>query len=384
MKYTVLGAGMMGNAVAYDLSTYQPDAEIVLADRDFALARKNALAIGKNVTPLELDVNNGVELWATLQGSSAAVSAISYNVNYPVTLAAIEAGVPLCDLGGNMDVVRRQLELDEKARSKNITVVPNCGLAPGLAGILAVTGAREFEELDAIRMRVGGLPQNPQPPLNYQIVFSAEGLINEYVENSEAIRNGVRTSVQSMTELEEISFPAPFGTLEAFHTSGGASMLPQMFEGRVKELDYKTIRYPGHCDKFRVLIELGFTDLEPIVLANLVKTRRELFAELLQNKLSYNDKDLVLLRVTVSGTRHGCKATLAYELIDYYDETTGMTAMMRTTAFPTSVIAQMLAQGDITAKGVLLPEQCVPGDVLIKRLEQRHIQISSVIETASS
>ena len=376
MKYTVLGAGMMGRAVAFDLATNQPEAEVMLADRDFALARKNAHAIGPNVTPLELDVNNRVELRAALQGSSAAVSAVSYTVNLPVTIAAIDTGVPICDLGGNMDVVREQLKLGDDARLKKVTVVPNCGLAPGLAGILAVTGAKEFEHLDAIRMRVGGLPQHPRPPLDYQIVFSAEGLINEYVEPSEAIRNGVRTSVPSMHDLEEITFPPPFGTLEAFNTSGGASMLPHMFEGRVKELDYKTIRYRGHCEKFRVLLDLGFADAEPLTFGNIVKTRKELFADLLRKKLDYKDKDLVLLRVTVSGIRGGRSAALAYELIDYYDESAGMSAMMRTTAFPTSVIAQMLAQGDINARGVLLPEQCVPGDVLVQRLEQRRIHIS--------
>ncbi|RPH38037.1 saccharopine dehydrogenase [bacterium] len=384
MKYTVLGAGMMGSAVAFDLATSQPEAEVTLADRDFALARKSARVIGQNVTPLELDVNNGMDLRAALQGCDAAVSAISYNVNLPVTLAAIEAGVPLCDLGGNMDVVRAQLKLHDKARLKNVTMIPNCGLAPGLAGILAVTGAREFEQLDAVRMRVGGLPQHPRPPLNYQIVFSAEGLINEYVEDSEVIRSGVRTSVPSMSDLEEITFVPPFGKLEAFNTSGGASMLPEIFDGRVRELDYKTIRYPGHCEKFRMLLDLGFADAEPLTFGNVVKTRRELFADLLRKKLDYNDKDLVLLRVTVSGKQRGRKATLAYELIDYYDDRTGITAMMRTTAFPTSVIAQMLAQGDITDRGVLLPEQCVPGDMLIKRLEARRIHISSVISTSSS
>ena len=163
-------------------------------------------------------------------------------------------------------------------------MVPNCGLAPGLAGILAVAGAGEFEEIDAIRMRVGGLPQHPRPPLNYQIVFSAEGLINEYVEDAEVIRNGVRTSVPSMRDLEEIAFPPPFGTLEAFNTSGGASMLPEMFEGKVKELDYKTIRYPGHCEKFRMLLELGFADPEPLTFGSTVKTRKELFADLLRTK----------------------------------------------------------------------------------------------------
>ncbi len=379
MKYTVLGAGMMGSAVAFDLAMTQPDAKVVLADKDLALARKNAHAIGQNVTPLELDVNNGADLRAALRGSNAAVSAISYTVNLPVTLAAIEAAVPLCDLGGNMDVIQEQLKLGDEARRHNITVIPNCGLAPGLAGILAVAGAREFEQLDSIRMRVGGLPQHPRPPLNYQIVFSAEGLINEYVEDAEVIRNGVRTSVPSMSDLEEITFPAPFGKLEAFNTSGGASMLPQIFEGRVRDLDYKTIRYPGHCEKFRMLLELGFADMEPLAFGNIVKTRRELFADLLRKKLDYNDKDVVLLRVTVSGKRQGRNAALAYELIDYYDNSAGMTAMMRTTAFPTSVIAQMLAQGAIEARGVLLPEQCAPGDIVIRSLEQRRVHISRVI-----
>jgi lysine 6-dehydrogenase len=153
-------------------------------------------------------------------------------------------------------------------------------------------------------------------------------------------------------------------------------MLPELFEGRVRELDYKTIRYPGHCEKIRMLLDLGFADSEPLAFGNIVQTRRELFTDLLRKKLDFQDKDLVLLRVTVSGTRHGHKATLAYELIDYYDEKARMTAMMRTTAFPTSVIAQMLARGDINARGVLLPELCVPGDALIKHLDTRRIHIS--------
>jgi lysine 6-dehydrogenase len=376
MKYTVLGAGMMGSAVAYDLAMTQPEAEVVLADRDLQRARTSAAAIARDVRPLELDVNNGADLNAALKGNNAVVSAISYNVNLPLTVAAIEAGVSLCDLGGNMDVVRAQLRLNDQARLSGVTIVPNCGLAPGLAGILAATGANAFEQLDAIRMRVGGLPQHPRPPLNYQIVFSAEGLINEYIEDAEVIRNGERSLVPSMSDLEEIIFPPPFGTLEAFNTSGGASMLPELFEGRVRELDYKTIRYPGHCEKIRMLLDLGFADSEPLAFGNIVQTRRELFTDLLRKKLDFQDKDLVLLRVTVSGTRHGHKATLAYELIDYYDEKARVTAMMRTTAFPTSVIAQMLARGDINARGVLLPELCVPGDALIKHLDTRRIHIS--------
>jgi lysine 6-dehydrogenase len=376
MKYTVLGAGMMGRAAAYDLAVTQPQARIVVGDRDFELARKAAQMIGRNVIPLALDVNDDAELRAALEGSAAVVNAISYTVNLAVTRAAIEVRVPVCDMGGNMDVVRQQLALNDEARLRGVTIIPNCGLAPGLAGILAVTGAKEFDQVDSIRMRVGGLPQHPRPPLNYQIVFSVEGLINEYVEASEVIRDGVCMTVPSLSDPEEIVFPPPFGILEAFNTSGGSSMLTQLFEGRVKNLDYKTIRYPGHCEKFRMLIDLGFADAEPLVFGTHVKTRRELFADLLRNKLDYNDTDVVLLRVTVSGKRHGREGSLAYELIDYYDESVGMTAMMRTTAYPTSAIAQMLALGTIRNPGVLLPEACVPGALLIESLEKRGVHIT--------
>ena len=376
MKYTVIGAGMMGSAVARDLALTDSSAEVILADVNAQAAAKAAARIAGNVKPLQLDVNDSDILLRTLEGSNAVVSAVSYSVNLQITQAAIRARAHMCDLGGNNDVVQQQLGLDASAREAGVAIIPNCGLAPGLANILGATGARGFDSVDSMFLRVGGLPQHPRPPLNYQLVFSAEGLINEYIEKATVIRDRNVLQVDSMSDLEDISFAEPFGDLEAFNTSGGLSTMATLYVGKVRNLDYKTIRYKGHCEKFRTLLELGFASSEPIMVGGSVRTSREFFAELLRRKLDYGDTDVVLARATVTGRTGDTGKTLVYEFVDYYDNATGMTAMMRTTAIPTSVIAQMLAHGTINVRGVVPPEVCVPGDEMIRELAKRNITIT--------
>lgn len=379
MKYTIIGAGMMGSAAAHDLAATQPDDEIVLADINLQQAKETAAAIGPNVKAVRVDVNNLRDVIRLISGSGAVISAVSYSVNFHMTKAAIEAGVPMCDLGGNNDIVEKQLSLDAAAKEKGIAVVPNCGLAPGLINILAMEGTKEFDEIDSIHLRVGGLPQNPRPPLYYQIVFSVEGLINEYVEKATVIRDGQLMHIDPMADLEDIEFPPPFGTLEAFSTSGGLSTLTQLLAGKVKNLDYKTIRYKGHCEKFKTLLDLGFATNEPMMVGGSVKTNREFFADLLRKKLDYGDKDVVLARATITGRYRNAEKTLVYEFVDYYDDAKKMTAMMRTTAFPASIVAQMLARGVITARGVVVPEVCVPGNVMIEELGKRNLKITKKV-----
>jgi lysine 6-dehydrogenase len=374
---------MMGSAVAYDLATINPTDEIIIADIDLQQAERTAKAIGPNATPLKLDVNVQNDVVRAIEGSNAVISAVSYSVNLQITKAAIRAGVHVCDMGGNDDVVKKQVLLHSDAKQKGITIVPNCGLAPGLINILAMEGAKEFDELDSIHLRVGGLPQNPRPPLYYQIVFSVEGLINEYVEKASVIRDGTLMHVDSLSDIEEIEFDK-LDTLEAFNTSGGISTLTELLQGRVKNLDYKTIRYKGHCEKFKTLLELGFATNDPILAGGSLKTNREFFADLLRKKLDYNDKDLVVARATITGQKGNAQKVLVYEFVDYYDDATGMTAMMRTTSFPTSIIAQMLAHGLIITRGVLPPEVCVPGDRMIAELGKRNVKIMKrITETRS-
>jgi lysine 6-dehydrogenase len=370
---------MMGSAAAFDLAHSGTSHEIVLADINLQNATGAAKCAGPGVHAVRLDVNNRRDLISAMKGSHCVISAVSYSVNLAVTRASIEAGVHLCDLGGNNDVVQRQLALDPEAKAKGVTIIPNCGLAPGLINILAVAGTDGLDELDSIHLRVGGLPQVPRPPLNYQISFSVEGLINEYVEQAAVIEEGELKYIDPMSGLEDIRFPEPFGELEAFNTSGGLSTLTHLLAGKVRNLDYKTIRYKGHCEKMKTLLDLGFATTEPMMVGGSVKTNREFFADLLHKKLDFREKDVVLARATIAGRRGTTERSLTYEFVDYYDDATSMTAMMRTTAFPTSVIAQMLATGAIADRGVFPPEACVPGQAMIDELAKRNIRITKKI-----
>ena len=375
MKALVIGAGMMGGTLAYDLAHSEGVENVILADVNEGRARTVAHTIGGTVEARAIDVNYYDDVIELMSNVDVTIGATTYTHNTMLTKAAIEAKTHFCDLGGNMAVVDRQLAMDAQAKKANVCILPNCGLAPGLACVIAAGGAKQFERVNEIHIRVGGLPQHPQPPLNYQLVFSAEGLINEYIEPAEVIYNGEVKHVESMIDLEELEFPAPFGKLEAFNTSGGVSTLTRMFKGKIKKLDYKTIRYKGHCEKFKTLLDLGFASAEPIAVGNSVRTARELFEELLRRKLPANGPDVVLMRITISGMIGNSKKTLAYEMIDYYDEKLKMTSMMRTTAFPTSIIAQMVAKGIITARGIVPPEQCVPFEPFMAELKKRNIQI---------
>jgi lysine 6-dehydrogenase len=379
MKALVIGAGMMGSALAYDLAHSTGVEHVMLADVDGERAKAVAGSIGATVEPVQLDINDFGKVVASMKRVDVVCGATSYNHNLALTKAAIEAGKHFCDLGGNMDVFDAQLAMDVQAKKAGVTILPNCGLAPGLAAILGAGGAQKFDRPEEIHLRVGGLPKHPRPPLNYMLVFSVEGLINEYLEPAEVIRNGQVQRVESMADLEALEFPPPFGTVEAFNTSGGVSTLTRMFKGAINELDYKTIRYRGHCEKFKMLLDLGFASSEPVSVGASVQTARDIFQELLKKKLPTSGPDLVLMRVWISGMMNGVRKTLTYEMIDYFDEHTNISSMMRTTSFPTSIIAQMIVNGSITSRGVMAPETCVPIDPLIAELKRRNIIIYETI-----
>jgi lysine 6-dehydrogenase len=252
-----------------------------------------------------------------------------------------------------------------------------------MVSVLAMHGAKQFEMLDEIHIRVGGLPQDPQPPLDYQLVFAVEGLINEYVEIARVIRDGRIVEVPSMTELEALSFDG-FPPLEAFQTSGGTSTLPDTFNGKIKHLDYKTIRYAGHCDKFKTMIDLGLCSSEEIV-ADFVKVKpRKVFGELLQQHLPADRPDYVLVRLEFVGTLISSAGStlptpdsrLTYDIVDRLDESTGLSAMMRTTAFPASIIAQMMARGDVSTRGATPQEIAIDPDKFVAELTRRNININ--------
>ena len=378
MKILVLGAGRMGLGAAYDLAHNSDEVQqVTVADIDLERARAVVSTVGSaKLSPAQVDVNDVAEVVSLMRGHDAVVSCVTYFHNLQLAHAAIEARTNFCDLGGNNSVVASELALDAEARAAGINIIPDCGLAPGMVSVLAAHGAARFDELEAIHIRVGGLPQQPRPPLNYQIVFSVEGLINEYVERARVIRGGQIVEVESLTEIEALEFPAPFGRMEAFQTSGGTSTLPDTFHGRLQELDYKTIRYPGHCDQFKLFVDLGLAASEEIELDGGLRVRpRRVLGEMLQRHLPADEPDVVLIRLAFRGRAGGRDQRLRYDIIDRFDARTGLSAMMRTTAFPASIIAQMMARGETTERGARPQELVVPPDPFVAALAARDIHI---------
>lgn len=376
MKILVLGAGRMGHGAVYDLVHNSPGVEsVTIADFDTKKAERVAESVGTNkITATYIDAANYAAIIQLMQGHDSAISCVNYWYNETLSQAAIETRTNFCDLGGNNYVVDEQLALDAKAKAAGISIIPDCGLAPGMVSILAMHGAAKFDEIQEIHIRVGGLPQNPQPPLNYQLVFSVEGLINEYIETARVIRNGEIKEVDSMTELEELAFEG-FPLLEAFQTSGGTSTLPDTFLGKIRELDYKTIRYAGHCDKFKTMIDLGLCSSDEMV-ADYVKVKpRKMFGELLQKNLPADGPDYVLVRLDFVGKKDGAAKKLRYDIVDKQDEQTGLSAMMRTTAFPASIIAQMMAAGDVLERGATPQEKAIDPVKFVAELERRNIVV---------
>ena len=217
-------------------------------------------------------------------------------------------------------------------------------------------------------------PQDPQPPLDYQLVFSVEGLINEYIEAARVIRSGELRVIESMTEIESLEFEG-FPPLEAFQTSGGTSTLPDTFLGKIRELDYKTIRYAGHCEKFRTMIDLGLCSSDEIVVDFQNVKPRKVFGKLLQLHLPADGPDYVLIRLDFVGGKNGETKRLRYDIVDKHDEVTGLSAMMRTTAFPASIIAQMMARGDVLVRGATPQEKAIDPEKFVAGLERRNIKI---------
>jgi lysine 6-dehydrogenase len=275
--------------------------------------------------------------------------------------------------------VTAQRGLDNAARAKGVSVMPDCGLAPGMVNILAQHGIDQLDEIESVRIYVGGLPQHPTPPLNYQVVYSLEGVLDYYTTRSWILREGRRTQVTALSEVEAVTFDAPLGDLEAFHTAGGLSTMAFRYEGRVPAMEYKTLRYPGHARLMEAVRELGFLDLDPVDVKGTSVVPRDLAVAVMGERLTHPEApDLVALRVIVKGRRGGASSTLAWELVDRADEQRGISAMMRTTGFSLAITGVMQVSGEVTRTGVCTPDEAMPAAPYIAALAERGVVIRQV------
>lgn len=383
--YAVLGAGRQGTAAAYDLARFGDAEAVKIGDADAGAARRAAERVngllGRPVaTGHRVGAADARELSDFLAGVAAVVSAVPFRFNLGVTRAAIAAGAHCCDFGGNTDVVRAQLALDAEARAAGVSVVPDCGLDPGLCNSLAVYAMERLDRADELMIWCGGLPKDPRPPFHYFLTFNVAGLTNEYTGEAVFLRDGEIVRVEAFTGVEPVDLPPPVGRAEAFVTSGGSSTLPWTYRGRLRRLETRTVRYPGHFAQFRPLIELGFLSEQPVEADGARIRPREVLHALLEAALrpGPGDEDLVVARIQVRGELDGNAAELTLDLLDHHDPETGFSAMERTTGSHGAIVAAMQARGEV-APGARPLEVAVPGRPVADALAPRGIRLTETL-----
>ncbi|WP_285228657.1 saccharopine dehydrogenase C-terminal domain-containing protein [Planococcus sp. ISL-110] len=385
MKIVVLGAGLMGKQAARDLVADEAVERVFLADRNIIPTEQFRAQLGSSkLEVLELDASDDEALAAAISKGDIVINALFYTFNEKVAALALKCGVHAVDLGGHIGgATEAVLEMHEQAQQKGVTLIPDLGVAPGMINILTGYGASKLDQVSDIRLFVGGIPVHPEPPLEYNHVFSLEGVFDHYTDKSHVIRAGRLLEVESLSEIEYVEFEG-FGELEAFHTSGGTSTLTDTFSD-VNSLEYKTLRYKGHAEKFKLLRDLGFTDRMKTVEVEGRKVRlRAVLKAVLEPITELGDKqDAVVLRVLVSGVKAGEEISYEYNMVTMKEQETGVTAMARATAYTISVVAQMIGKGVIDKRGAYPPEMIVPGDEYIAEMAKRGVDIKEIVHRSA-
>jgi lysine 6-dehydrogenase len=382
--YAVLGAGRQGTAAAYDLARWGDAGRIILADFNPDISRKSAervnRLIGKPVAEAAVvNVTDPHSVLSVLQGVNAFLSAVPYYYNLDLTSLAVQIGANMVDLGGNTDIVREQHGFDAEARAAGISVIPDCGQVPGMGTSIMVYAMSLLDEAIDVYMWDGGIPQNPRLPFKYLLTFNIAGLTNEYAEPGIFLRDWQMTEVEPMTELEEVEFPEPIGKLEAFVAGGGTSTMPWTYQGKLRTLQNLTLRHPGHYHQLRAFWDLGLWSQEPIRVNEVKVTPRDVFHALFESKVTFReDKDLVIVRARVLGKKDGKEAESLVQLIDYYDEATGFTAMERATGWSAAIVLEMAARGQ-TPRGSGGVESFVPADLFVKEMRRHGFDVTEQV-----
>lgn len=376
MRFLVLGGGKQGSACALELARRDDVERVIVADLDVTNPPDFiAPWVGTKVEFRTLDAGDETQVLAAMKGIDAVACALPYYFNVRMTRLAIESGAHFCDLGGNTKLVDEQKEQHAAAAAAGVSVVPDCGLAPGMVNILAQGGIDALDDVLSVQIFVGGLPQDPKPPLNYQIVYSMEGVLDYYTTPVLVLEDGKVREKEALTGIEEVDFPEPLGTLEAFLTAGGISRMPYRYEGVIPSMTYKTLRYPGHAVLLKAMRDIGLMGLEPIDVKGTQVIPRDAFIAAVSPGLCNPDgNDLVAMRVIVSGSKDGAPKTITYQMVDFYNPDTGVTAMMRTTGYSLASTARLQASG-VVESGVRTPSECVPIDAYIEALAECGVTI---------
>jgi lysine 6-dehydrogenase len=374
LKILVLGSGNIGSVVAQDIAESLSSAEITIADADRNRAQTTASRLNlKNVRWIQVDATNHRELASKLKGFDVAVGALPGNLGFQACKAAIAAKVDLVDVSYMPQDV---MLLNESALKAGVSVIPDCGMSPGLCSMFVGRGISRLDKTEKAHVLNGGLPEWPVPPLGYVITWSVKDLVDMYRRRVSIVKDGKVAQVDSLTGLEELDFPS-IGRLEAFYTDGLRTLLQTV---KVEDMWEKTLRYTGHAEKIKLLKDLGFLDQETIEIGGAKVDPSEVTVRLFEKKLRKPEiPDMVVILVKVIGLKGRKHVEYVYRVTDRYDERRRITSMARTTAYTTSIVTQLLAKKAISETGVIPPERLGMNksifETLIHEMKKRGVSI---------
>lgn len=377
--YAILGAGMQGTAAAYDLAKFGGSTQIRLGDVCLDTATKSALRVDRLVGSeichgFQVDALDPASLSDFLKGVDVLVSCVPYWMHPKIAEVAIKSKVSMVDLGGNTEITMHTLALDDKAKAAGVTLVPDCGLAPGLVNSLGMYLIEQMDSVDSVKLYCGVLPQNPKPPFNYKLTFNVEGLVTEYDFQAVVLRQGHIALVDTLSELEDLEVDG-LGKMEAFTTSGGTSTAPYTLEGKVTNYEYKTIRFPGHCERMRIFKDFGFWSEDEVDVKGCKVRPKDVFNTVFGPSLSkFVDRDQCAVRAVGVGTKGGAPFRKQLDILDKEDEDTGFTSMERLTGFSAAIFAIEIANGN-AEPGALRYENAVTGTRFVEEIQKRGIEI---------
>src|SRR2546428_5781244 len=374
MKILVVGCGKVGSEIARDLAASNEVDSVVAMDansQNLKLLRKR---VPKKIQTVKLSISQKNRLHELLGKVDLVCGALPGRLGFDLMSETVKAGRDTVDISYTP---RDPFLLQRRAREVGCRVVPQCGVAPGFTNMCVGDASRRMEKMTSVEIFVGGLPEKPEPPLNYRIVFSLEDVVNEYSRPVQVIEEGKRKKVDALSGRGQIGFPG-VGKLEYFLTDGLGS-LPRSFP-RTREMHEFTLRYPGHADMMQTLRVLGFFERDLVKIRGVEVEPRQLTIELLRGAMSRGSpKDFLALRVDVKGLSHGKKIYLRYQLLDHYNRRSGVSAMARTTAYPCTSVALLMGRGEIKETGIVTPERIAQNDRLfhfvLDRLAERGVRM---------
>ena len=383
-KVCILGVGRQGSAAAYDILKYYKPKQLLLLDSNQNALKKTITKIDKikddntEIIAKVVDLNDSEKLKEILKPFDIFLSAVPYQFNLKLTEVAISSKTSMVDLGGHTRNVIKQLNYDEPSKQKNIAIVPDCGMGPGMNISMALLGIEYLDNAKDVYIWDGGLPKKPKEPWNYSLFFNIKGLTNEYDGSAYFIKNGKIAEVPCFDEFEIVEFEN-IGKLEAVVTSGGLSTMPWSYEGKLNTLSNKTLRYKGHWELMKAYRQIGLFSENKITYQGVDFTPRDFYHFLLEPLLKSNDReDICLMRTESYGLKNNQNIGVRYEVIEEYDKKTDFMAMEKWTGWHASIVMQKILDGSIQP-GAHPIEKALSGKMFYNEAIKRGYNIKETI-----